>query len=319
MKKCFPVCVWTYNRPNHARLAIEALRANTLSDQTDLYLFSDAPRAEKDDEGVMQTREYLDTVSGFRSVKVIKMESNHGPFKMLHYIGNYMCNVDDAFISVEDDVQTHPFFLQYMNDALNYYRDNKRVFAVSGYTHEPSLEGVLKHYPHDMLFSYAFHAFAWGTWRDRFQSVDWSMPGVQEYLENNKARRRGRVMSWGHLRAAAVAAKANSELWDIRLSYHLLKNDLVCAWPRYSYANNFGFDGSGLHNYTFSEKWFVFPLENAPLKQVFTDDINMDMRFHFGIEVAISAQWVFAFCGNLNRLIKKRVKHLVKSAQAAIF
>lgn len=319
MELYYPICLLTYNRPRHARITIEALKENTLAANTDLYIFSDAPRSSADTDGVLETRKYLKTVDGFKSVTVIEMDENQGAFKMAVKAGNYMCEQAEAFIWVEDDVQTHRYFLSYMNQALNFYRDNKRVAAVSGYTHESSLTTALKNYPHDMVFSYAFHAFAWGTWSDRFKNIDWGMPGVEEYLANNKERRRGRVLSWGHLRAAGVASKPDSELWDVRFSYYMLKNDLVCAWPRYTYANNFGFDGSGLHKYNFAEKWFVVPMEHAQAHPHFTNDIDLSTRLHFNIEVAVSAKWLFAFLGNLNRIIKEKVHKTDLSSRAAVF
>ena len=319
MSAYYPVCLITYNRPEHARLTVEALKRNKLASETDLFIFSDAPGRTQDEQAVMETRAYLETVSGFKSVTIIKMDKNLGPFKMAVTAGRYACEHAEAFIWVEDDVQTHPNFLTYMNKALNFYRDNARVAAVSGYTHESSMASALKQYPHDMLFSYAFHAFAWGTWKDRFLAIDWSMPGVKEYLSNMKQRRRGRVLSWGHLRAASVASRPESELWDIRFSYYMMQNDLVCAWPRYTYANNFGFDGSGIHKYNFSEKWFVIPMDHAPEDPRFTNDIDLSPRLHFNIEVAISARWVFAFLGNFNRFLQGKAKKINISQRAAIF
>lgn len=319
MRPYYPICLLTYNRPRHARITIEALKKNTLAGISDLYIFSDAPSNEEDRVGVEKTREYLETVDGFKSVTVIKMDENKGPFKMAMTVGNYMCEKAEAFIWIEDDVQTSPYFLSYMNDALNFYRDNERVVAVSGYTHEPSLTSALRNYPHDMIFSYAFHAFAWGTWSDRFKKIDWSMPDVEEHLADTKERRRARILSWGHLRATNVAAKNDSELWDIRFSYYMFKNDLVCAWPRYTYANNFGFDGTGIHKYNFSEKWFVIPMDNAKSSLEFTNDIDLSTKLQFNVEVAISARWVFAFLGNLNRVIKEKVKKSDLYSRAAVF
>lgn len=48
-KKLAPVVLFTYNRPDHTKRTIEALAANELADQTELFVFSDAPKAKKDE------------------------------------------------------------------------------------------------------------------------------------------------------------------------------------------------------------------------------------------------------------------------------
>lgn len=39
-----PVILFTYNRPEHTKRTIEALAANELAAETDLYVFSDAAK-----------------------------------------------------------------------------------------------------------------------------------------------------------------------------------------------------------------------------------------------------------------------------------
>ena len=41
-----PVILFTYNRPEHTKRTIEALAANELAAETDLYVFSDAAKKE---------------------------------------------------------------------------------------------------------------------------------------------------------------------------------------------------------------------------------------------------------------------------------
>ncbi|MBK7852948.1 MAG: hypothetical protein IPJ66_17940 [Bacteroidetes bacterium] len=44
-------------------------------------------------------------------------------------------NKEDKVIVVEDDVLLSPYFLQYMNDALNAYSSDTSVFAVGAWTY----------------------------------------------------------------------------------------------------------------------------------------------------------------------------------------
>ena len=41
-----PVALFAYNRPDHTRRTIDALRQNKLANDTELTIFSDAPKSE---------------------------------------------------------------------------------------------------------------------------------------------------------------------------------------------------------------------------------------------------------------------------------
>ena len=59
----------------HLEQTIDALKANTLAKESDLYIFSDA--AKSGDEGkVDAVRKYIDTINGFKNVYVIKRTEN---------------------------------------------------------------------------------------------------------------------------------------------------------------------------------------------------------------------------------------------------
>ena len=57
-----PVGLVVYNRLEHTKKTIEALKKNTLASDTDLYIFSDAPSKEEDEKSVSELRDYLKTV-----------------------------------------------------------------------------------------------------------------------------------------------------------------------------------------------------------------------------------------------------------------
>ena len=47
-REAAPVILFTYNRPDHTKRTIEALAANELAEETELYVFSDAAKKEAD-------------------------------------------------------------------------------------------------------------------------------------------------------------------------------------------------------------------------------------------------------------------------------
>ncbi|MDR1622628.1 MAG: hypothetical protein LBS00_09665 [Synergistaceae bacterium] len=63
-----PIAFFAYRRPEHTKQTLEALAANTLASESDLFIFSDGPRDAQAEEGVRAVREYIRTVKGFKSV-----------------------------------------------------------------------------------------------------------------------------------------------------------------------------------------------------------------------------------------------------------
>ena len=66
-----PVILFTYNRPEHTKRTIEALAANELAAETDLYVFSDAAKKDADKGKVQEIRDYVKSVQGFRQVEPV--------------------------------------------------------------------------------------------------------------------------------------------------------------------------------------------------------------------------------------------------------
>lgn len=304
MSQYAPVMLLVYNRPLHAKAVIGRLRENKLAAQTDLHIFSDAAARPEDEAAVAAVRAVLADITGFKSVSVYKAERNKNIFASTVEAANLLCRRYGRFIGLEDDIETHPLFLSYMNAALNFYKEDKRIGAVSGYAPDLAFKRALKGYERDMVFSYAFHAYGWGCWRDRWEQIDWQMPGWESYKKNRKLRAKARQLSWGHLRAAPAAAQRGSELWDIRLSYFFFQKHWLCAWPLRSYTRNIGFDGSGAHAFSFQAKRFAFTLQPKE-DLVFTKQVQLSLKLSARIELAVSLLWVQSFLDNMGRLLKK--------------
>jgi hypothetical protein len=69
----------------------------------------------------------------------------------------------ESVIVVEDDIVVSPFFLRFMNEALQTYRDVPRVGSISGYC-LPLTDPVPETY-----FIRGADCWGWATWRDRWR------------------------------------------------------------------------------------------------------------------------------------------------------
>ena len=76
--KLAPIVLFTYNRPQHTKETVEALRLNELANESELIIFADAAKNEEATNSVNETRQYLKTITGFKSVRIIERETNYG-------------------------------------------------------------------------------------------------------------------------------------------------------------------------------------------------------------------------------------------------
>ncbi len=239
-----PVALFVYNRLEHTRRTVEALRANDLARQSDLFVFADGPKNESVAPAVEAVRKFIRTIDGFKSVTIIERERNLGLSKSVISGVTQLCNEYGRAIAVEDDVVTTPDFLAFMNGALQRYVDEPRIFSVSGFNF--SLK-VPKDYAYDAYCTYRSMSWGWGTWRDRWEKTDWSVSGYASFSRDKNQQqlfnRGGEDLS--SMLALQMAGKIDS--WSIRWDYVHFKHNALALLPVISRVCNIGFDGTGIH------------------------------------------------------------------------
>ncbi|WP_082409637.1 glycosyltransferase [Methylomonas koyamae] len=128
-----PIVLFVYNRPWHTQKTVEALQNNELALESELIIYSDAPKYEDSKQAVLGVRSYIKSIIGFKKVTIIEREKNWGLAKSIIDGVTTVVNQYGKVIVLEDDLVTSQFFLKFMNEALNFYEGEAKVFHVSGY------------------------------------------------------------------------------------------------------------------------------------------------------------------------------------------
>ena len=136
-----PVILFVYNRLWHTKQTVEALRKNEHAMNTDLFIFSDAPKNNISAPAVEEVRKYIRGIGGFRSVSIVERDENFGLSKSIVDGVTSLCNEFGRVIVLEDDLVTSPYFLNYMNEGLNIYRHEEDVISIHGYVY-PLVENL---------------------------------------------------------------------------------------------------------------------------------------------------------------------------------
>jgi hypothetical protein len=238
MNPLAPVCLFVYIRLEETKQAIDALKNNYLSDKTNLYIFSDGPKNNAALEKVSAVREYINTISGFNKTKIIESEINKGLSESIISGVSKIIDEYGKVIVIEDDLITSRNFLYYMNTALDFYQDTKRVLSISGFSFPIQFP---ENYAYDTSFGIRASSWGWATWKDRWGEVDWYVSDYNRFKYNivkrMKFNRGGSDLS--HMLSKQMRGKINS--WAIRFCYHQFKNDLVDVFPVISKVKNIGF------------------------------------------------------------------------------
>lgn len=243
-----PVVIFVYARPEHTVKTIESLANNLLAKETEVYIFSDAAKNRKVQYQVEQVREYIDTLAQrhmFKTLTISKAEVNKGLAESVISGVTEVIAQHGKVIVVEDDLVSAPDFLNFMNDALDFFHDDEKIWSICGYTFKISLPA---YYTQDIYLSYRGGSWGWATWKNRWEIVDWE---VADYplFKNNKASR-ARFNRGGRDMADMLDLQMQGEIdsWAIRWCYAQSKLDMLTVYPVVSRIRNIGLDGTGTHS-----------------------------------------------------------------------
>lgn len=246
-----PLVLFTYNRPTHTKRSLDHIAHNNLADKSTLYIFCDGPKEEatfEDLKAIQEVRKIAKERKWCKNVTVIEYDKNKGLAGSIINGVDQVFNNHDEVIVLEDDLLTSPFFLQYMNQALSYYRNRCSVFSISADRPPYNLFQIPENYKYDVFVSLRFFSTGWATWKDRWQKVDWSMNYMDGFIKSRElvsAFNRGGE----DLTQMLINQRENKiDSWAIRFIFAHFQNHAVSILPRYSYIDNIGFDGSGIHS-----------------------------------------------------------------------
>jgi len=253
MSKTSPILLFTYKRLDVLKKTIETLQNNELAKDSDLYIFSDGPKNQKDQDIIDTIRTYLKTISGFKNITIKASPVNMG---LANSIINGVTSVlqsEEKVIVLEDDLLTTPNFLSYMNQSLNKYHNNENVFSISGYSFDLRKEDSN---PNQTYFLNRGWSWGWATWKNRWEKVDWDVKSYANF-SNNKQERKEFAKGGSDLNAMLDKQMSGQlDSWAIRWFYHQYKINGLTLYPLASKIYNDGFDEDATHT-NGSEKRYI--------------------------------------------------------------
>lgn len=297
-----PVILFTYNRPEHTKRTIEALLANDLAEQTQLFVFSDAAKRAADTVKVEEIRAYAEKVTGFAGVTLIKRSENYGLARNVIEGVTEIVNRFGRVIVLEDDLVTNRYFLRFMNDGLARYETEKKVTGITGFSHfddDTALAGET-----------CFHtltgtSWSWATWKNRWEKFDEKCADWTDMVSDAGLRRRFNYDNaydfYKIMKMQQTDARTNS--WAIRWYWTNFKQGGYILAPVKSLVDNEGWDGSGEHCGDEKEVMFRHGLSTAQPITQFPDAVCEKDAVHREMKKKLKKEW--------QPSLLKRIYHIV--------
>lgn len=275
-----PIILFTYNRPWHTEQTLQALSRNEGASESVLYIFCDGPKPNASAEQcakIASVRQVAHKATGFKAVHVVEAVSNKGLANSIIGGVSDVIKTHGRVIVLEDDLVTSPYFLRYMNAALDFYESYPAVFSVSANRPPKSKMEIPSDYEYDVFVCLRSYSTGWGTWRDRWEKVDWTMADFKECAHHPQQIKALNRMGEDMFDLVKMQEDGKIDSWAMRFGFAHFKHHAVAILPCHSYVDNIGFDGTGTHCGTIKDV-FRNDLSEAVPNPRFLDIIYEDDR-----------------------------------------
>ena len=238
-----PICLFTYNRLWETQQTVESLQNNFLAQESDLIIFSDGPKNEAAADKVDAVRKYIHQVNGFKTVKINESKENKGLANAVISGVSQVLEEYGKIIVLEDDLVTQPNFLDFMNQALDFYRDSSQVRSVNGY----SLQ--LQYATNPVYFMQRSFPWGWGTWKNKWKTDAFDKQKIKEQIGNNKNILKDFKRTCGDDISKMLLESVNNinNSWYVRWVFLHYTTNTFSVYPRQSFVENIGYSENGTH------------------------------------------------------------------------
>ncbi len=241
--KYFPIIIFGYNRPELLKNCILSLTSYKDFKKHNFFFFCDGPKNYTDNKKINKIKSILNN-SKIKFKKKIFKKKNLGLSSNIIGGVTSVLKKNKAAIIIEDDLYLDKNAIKFINFFLNKKKSEKKIGSISAYS-----------YIHNEKFKFGFDCYylkrhcswAWGTWNDRWNKIDWDDTSIDKHFKNKKSinffDKIGKdlnLLLWAHRNKYI-----NS--WAIRFNLSCMKNKLLSIQPRYSLVRNDGHGKESTH------------------------------------------------------------------------
>jgi hypothetical protein len=242
--KIAPIVLFVFNRPQHTEITLRALASNDLAKDSVLYIYSDGPKENADEDAIKkinETRVIIRKEKWCKEVHIIESDVNKGLANSVIHGVTEQVNKYGRVIVIEDDIVIAKGFLKFMNEALEMYKEDIDVAGISGWSFPIRLKD-------ETYFSRVGACWGWGTWKRVWEKTSFDTELLIKVLEKtNRLHEYNIDGTYDYMALLHRQSKGQSDSWAIRFYTNYFLNNMLFLFPNKSLVQNIGFDNSGTH------------------------------------------------------------------------
>lgn len=235
---CSPIVLFAFKRPAHTRRTLESLAQNREFLDSPLFVYCDGARNEGE-VGLVEAVRQLVRDWPHPNKTVIARDRNWGLANSVIDGVTQLCDRFGRVIVVEDDMVVSPYFLDYMNTALDKYQDDGRVISIHGYSFP--IAGLP-----EAFFIKGASCWGWATWKRGWDLFEADGQRLYDELQRKKLMHRFDILgAYPYKKMLHDQIHGRNDSWAIRWYASALLMDKLTLHPGISLVSNIGLDGSG--------------------------------------------------------------------------
>lgn len=281
-----PVIIPTCNRYEHLKECLDSLNNNHNADKTEVYVSVDFPVSDCNRHGYQHICEYLNNTNFiFKKIYVYKQTKNLGigskHISNASFLVNIVHEKYDRWIFSEDDNVFSPNFLDFINEGLDKFENDKSILAICGYRFYYDLKFKDNNFIKQQI---DFNAWGFGIWKDRF---DRFMCKEVSYLRRiiyspSKVFRFWRCSVNRISNLIFLSQKRYFIKGDNFFSLCMVSEKMYEIMPSISKVKNIGWDNTGIHCTHFSDQVVSMHInQKIDTSKSFTEFKGSGMEFYY--------------------------------------
>lgn len=281
-----PVLLMIFNRPEPTKQIVETIRK--ISPER-LYVAADGPREGRpgESEACEEAQRIVENAGLECQIYTRFSPTNQGPMHAQIAALDWFFQHEEEGIILEDDCLPSSSFFRYCEELLNKYRNDNRIFMISG----NNFQAGKKRGDGDYYFSIYTHIWGWATWRRAWARLDKSLSTWPEFKKSGSIRSlhlaRETRNYWSSL-FESIHCGQYQRGWDYRFLYSCWKENGLVVIPNLNLVTNIGFGKLATNCLDAESEWanmdrgdLSFPLVHPSIVQrnVEADELTSRLMF----------------------------------------
>jgi GR25 family glycosyltransferase involved in LPS biosynthesis len=240
-----PITLFVYNRPQFTLRTLESILENDLARESELFIYADGPKSNANPSqlaAIDEVRRIIRSKKWCKNVTIIESALNKGLAPSIIYGVTETVNLHQKVIVIEDDVVVSEYFLRFMNEGLEKYKNVNNVFSLGSWNY------YYNEAASDTYFIRLPDTIAWASWKRAWDHFE---PDTQKIY--NQLTERGLLNEFNlggrfpyeNMLKHQLEGKVNS--WAIRWTATAFLNNSLTLYPSRSLSKHIGFGADSTH------------------------------------------------------------------------